>query len=234
MMKTITAVILLLAVLFLPDTYGQKAKKYLKVSGHVTIMNKRPVAGAVIIVDNLNTETITDKNGYYKIKIKGDSKTIGAVSVAGEIIESAINGQSEINLTYPDLVFNVSRSKIDIAGEEEVNIGYGTVKKKDLLTPVGRVNGTHSRYSSYTSIYDMLRTQPGVMVNGRRIIIQGISTFYGNTEPLFILDGMPVSTIDGIPPRQVKSIDILKGSSAAIYGSRGSNGVIIITMKKAK
>ena len=234
MMKTITAVIILLAVLFLPDTYGQKAKKYLKVSGQVTIMNKRPVAGAVIIVDNQNTETITDKNGFYKIKIKGDSKIIGAVSVAGEIIESAINGQSKIDLTYPDLVFNVSRPKIDLAGEEEVNIGYGTVKKKDLLTPVSRVNGTHSRYSSYTSIYDMLRTQPGVLVNGRRVIIQGISTFYGNTEPLYILDGMPVSTIDGIPPRQVESIDILKGASTSVFGSRGANGVIIITMRKAK
>ena len=233
-MKTITAVILLLAVLFLPDTYGQKPKKHIKVSGHVTIMNKRPVAGAIVIVDNMNTETVTDKNGYYKIKIKGDSKTIGAVSVAGEIIESPINGQSKINLTYPDLVFNVSRPKIDLAGEEEVNIGYGTVKQKDLLTPVARVNGSHPRYSSYTSIYDMLRTQPGVMVNGRRVIIQGISTFYGNTEPLYILDGMPVSNIDAIPPRQVKSIDILKGASTSVYGSRGANGVIIITMKKAK
>ena len=81
MMKTITAVILLMAVLFLPDTYGQKAKKYIKVSGHVTIMNKRPVAGALIIVDNQNTGIITDAKGYYKIKIKGDSKMIGAVSV---------------------------------------------------------------------------------------------------------------------------------------------------------
>ena len=108
---------------------------------------------------------------------------------SGEIIESPINGQSEINLNYPYPVYNVSRSGDDHAGEEEVNIGYGTVKKRDLLTPVARVNGTHSRYSSYTSIYDMLRTQPGVIVNGRRVIIQGISTFYGNTEPLYILDG---------------------------------------------
>jgi len=233
-MKTIAVLTLLLTVIFLPDTNGQKAKKYVKVSGQVTIMNKRPVEGAVIIVDNQNTETITDKKGYYKIKIKGDSKIIGAVSVSGEIIESAINGQSEINLSYPDLVFNVSRPEIDITGEEDVNIGYGTVKKKDLLTPVGKVNGTHSRYSSYTSIYDMLRTQPGVLVSGRRVIIQGISTFYGNTEPLYVLDGMTVSTIDGIPPQQVKSIDILKGPSASIYGSRGANGVIIITMRKAK
>jgi TonB-dependent SusC/RagA subfamily outer membrane receptor len=233
-MKTIAAVTLLLSVIFLPDTYGQKVKKYIKVSGQVTIMNKKPVAGAVIIVDNQNTETITDKNGYYKVKINGDSKIIGAVSVSGEIIESAINGQSEINLTFPHLVFNVSRPEIDKTGEEDVNIGYGTVKKKDLLTPVGKVNGTHSRYSSYTSIYDMLRTQPGVLVSGRRVIIQGISTFYGNTEPLYVIDGMTVSNIDGIPPQQVKSIDVLKGPSASIYGSRGANGVIIITMKKAK
>jgi TonB-dependent SusC/RagA subfamily outer membrane receptor len=233
-MKTIAAAILLLTVIFLPETYGQKGKKYLKVSGKVTIMNKRPVTGAIIIVDNQNTGATTDKEGNYTIKIKGDSKIIGAVSVSGEIIESAINGQSEINLSYPDLVFNVSRPKIDKAGEEEVNIGYGTVKKKDLLTPVGKVNGTHSRYTSYTSIYDMLRTQPGVLVSGRRVIIQGISTFYGNTEPLYVLDGMTISNIDGIPPQQVKSIDILKGPSASIYGSRGANGVIIITMRKAR
>jgi TonB-dependent SusC/RagA subfamily outer membrane receptor len=80
----------------------------------------------------------------------------------------------------------------------------------------------------------MLRTQPGVLVSGRRVIIQGISTFYGNTEPLYVIDGMTVSNIDGIPPQQVKSIDVLKGPSASIYGSRGANGVIIITMKKAK
>jgi TonB-dependent SusC/RagA subfamily outer membrane receptor len=235
MMKTITAVILLMAVLFLPDTYGQKAKKYLKVSGHVTIMNKRPVTGALIIVDNQNTGAITDKKGFYKIKVNGDSKMIGALSSSGEIIESAINGQSELNLTYPDKVYNVSHPQITKNNDEdEVNIGYGTINKRDLLTPVGRVDGTHSRYSSYTSIYDMLRGQPGVLVNGRSVIIQGISTIYGSTEPLYVLDGSIVSTIDGIPPRMVKSIEILKGPSASIYGSRGANGVILVTLLKAK
>jgi TonB-dependent SusC/RagA subfamily outer membrane receptor len=235
MMKTITAVILLMAVLFLPDTYGQKAKKYLKVSGHVTIMNKRPVAGAVIIVDNQNSGITTDKNGFYKLKVKSDSKMIGALSSSGEIIESAINGQSELNLTYPDKVYNVSHPQITKNNDEdEVNIGYGTINKRDLLTPVGRVDGTHSRYSSYTSIYDMLRGQPGVLVNGRSVIIQGISTIYGSTEPLYVLDGTIVSTIDGIPPRMVKSIEILKGPSASIYGSRGANGVILVTLLKVK
>jgi TonB-dependent SusC/RagA subfamily outer membrane receptor len=80
----------------------------------------------------------------------------------------------------------------------------------------------------------MLRGQPGVLVNGRSVIIQGISTIYGSTEPLYVLDGAIVSTIDGIPPQMVKSIEILKGPSASIYGSRGANGVILVTLLKVK
>jgi TonB-dependent SusC/RagA subfamily outer membrane receptor len=234
-LKAITFIILSLIVALIPETYGQKANKAFKVSGQVTIMNKKPVAGALIIVDNQNTGAITDKKGFYKIKVNGDSKMIGALSASGEIIESAINGQSEINLTYPDKVYNVSHPQITKNNDEdEVNIGYGTINKRDLLTPVGKIDGTNSRYSSYMSIYDMLRGQPGVQVNGRSVTIQGISTFYGSTEPLYVLDGTIVNTIDGIPPQMVKSIEILKGPSASIYGSRGANGVILVTLLKAK
>jgi len=75
---------------------------------------------------------------------------------------------------------------------------------------------------------------PGVDVSGSSIRIQGANSFMGSTEPLLVVDGMTVQSIEDISPREVKSIEVLKGSSAAIYGSRGANGVILITLKGAK
>jgi TonB-dependent SusC/RagA subfamily outer membrane receptor len=76
----------------------------------------------------------------------------------------------------------------------------------------------------------MLRGQPGVEVNGSRITIRGAASFYGSTEPLIVVDGIIVSSLEGISPQSVKSIEILKDSSSSIYGSRGANGVILITL----
>ena len=72
---------------------------------------------------------------------------------------------------------------------------------------------------------------PGVKVEGQRIIIRGESTIYAGKDPLFIVDGATVNSIDWINPYDVKSIDILKDAAASIYGSRGANGVIIINLK---
>jgi TonB-dependent SusC/RagA subfamily outer membrane receptor len=117
--------------------------------------------------------------------------------------------------------------------EEEVNVGYGKVKKKELVTPVTKLDGEKQKFV-YKDIYDMLRTMPGVQVSGKSIKIQGAESFMSSTEPLLVVDGMTVTTIDDIMPESVKSIDILKGSSASIYGSRGANGVILITLKGAR
>lgn len=80
----------------------------------------------------------------------------------------------------------------------------------------------------------MLRGEvPGVQVYGKSIKIQGASSFIASTEPLLVVDGVAVSTIDDIQPRMVKSIEVLKGSAATIYGARGANGVILITLKSS-
>ena len=105
------------------------------------------------------------------------------------------------------------------------------MKKKNLTTDVGYIDAQDDSNASYTNIYDMIRGKvPGVQVTGNKITIRGVSSINSSTDPLLVVDGVVVYTIDNISPRQVKSITVLKGSDAAIYGSRGAAGVIMITM----
>ena len=78
----------------------------------------------------------------------------------------------------------------------------------------------------------MLQRDPSVQVNGNKIVIRGVNSI-NSTDPLFVVDGIVVSSIDDISPSMVKSIEILKGSETSIYGSRGANGVILITLVQA-
>jgi TonB-dependent SusC/RagA subfamily outer membrane receptor len=159
---------------------------------------------------------------------------ISVISLSGNLTEAAIKGQSVVNFSLSINSLAESNQLKNTKGEEEVNIGYGTVKRRDLLTPVEKINGKDTKYESYLNIYEMLRGKPGVQVTGTNIKIQGASSFMSGTEPLLVVDGIVVSTIDGIQPQMVKSIEILKGSSASIYGSRGANGVILIDLIKGE
>ena len=86
--------------------------------------------------------------------------------------------------------------------------------------------------NSYNDIYQMIRAEvPGVVVNGRSIVIQQGHSFFGSSTPLFVINGVIVTSIDNVNPLEVKSIKVLKGSAAAIYGQQGTNGVITITLK---
>ena len=85
-------------------------------------------------------------------------------------------------------------------------------------------------YSSFSSIYDVLRTLPDVNVSGSSVTVRGVGTT-GNSSPLFVVNGVTVSSINTINPSMVKSIEVLKGSAASIYGVQGANGVILIQLK---
>lgn len=216
------------------NAQGQNSGKKVTISGHVVDANNKPVPGASIFVDGKTTGKTTNNKGIYKIQISPGSKYVGAITASGAITGSLIEDKVEINLSLPIDVMAESNNTQDYNGEEEINIGYGTVKKKDLIGPVNKIDGTSTRFSGYSSVYEMLRGQPGVQVNGTSINIQGASSFIASTEPLLIVDGSVVSNLDHIQPSQVKSIEILKGSSAAIYGSRGANGVILISLIGAR
>lgn len=117
--------------------------------------------------------------------------------------------------------------------DEEVNVGYGTVKKRDLSHPVSSLQVKGDEVRTYRDMYEYLKGRvAGVMVTtGNRIIIRGVNTINGSSDPLIIVDGAECQDLSTINPNDVKSVDILKDSAAAIYGVRGANGVIVITTK---
>ena len=136
-------------------------------------------------------------------------------------------------ICFTNGIYNLTTDTFCSGCAEDINVGYGSVKKKDLTQPVSKMDVKNSKYASYTNIYQMLSGEvPGVRVNGTSIIIQGASSFNSSTEPLFVVDGIPRESIDDIPPQMVKSIEVLKGTSASIYGTRGANGVILIYLDR--
>jgi TonB-dependent SusC/RagA subfamily outer membrane receptor len=213
-------------------SFGQKPGKKIKITGSVIDGTNASIANAIIMVDGQKTNTLTDNKGHYKIRVKSENEKIGAFTFTNGIIEELINGRNVINFRFEGSVPDQISGRSD-PGEEVLDTGIGTIKKKAVTGSVGQIDGTQSKYASYNSIYDMIRGEvPGVQVNGNSILIRGASSIIGSNEPLFVVDGVPVNTIDNIQPQMVKSIQVLKGSAASIYGVRGSNGVIVITLLK--
>jgi len=215
--------------------YGQEKSQMVTITGVVADINQKPVYGATILADGLKTNRITNRKGKYKINVSVNTHKIGILTIPPTKIEEPVSGRSVINFTLDTSVVKQIPGQRGGYGEEEVNIGYGTEKRKNLSTSVGKIDARKERYASYNSIYDLLRGElAGVQVDGKSIRIRTASSQVASNEPLIVVDGVPVSSLDGILPQVVRSIEVLKGSAASIYGSRGSNGVIIISTADPK
>jgi len=219
--KTITLIFL---VCFSQFLYGQKdpkvSDKPFTVTGKVSDKNQMPVAGAVIYIDNIKTDVITRKNGSYKIKVSPSAKSLEARSSDYGNCVMPINGQTHIDFTLNGTDVKVS-SQEDPGKDKRLKDN----DKKTVRTKVKKIN-------TYNDIYQMIRAEvSGVIVTGRSIHIQQRHSFYGSGDPLFVVNGVIVESISGINPIEVKSIKVLMGSEAVMYGVRGSNGVLSITLK---
>jgi TonB-dependent SusC/RagA subfamily outer membrane receptor len=233
-MKNEIFLLMLLLLIASAKVDCQRGQKSIVVSGSVTYINNAPVAGALILADRKQTEVSTNRKGLFKIRVEPDIRMIGVYSEKMGSREMPLEGRTEINIvldgTFPFNDFIPIKKEKD----EMINVGYGSMKKTDLTTAPGQISGKTHKYDSYTSIYEMISGEvPGVQVTGKQITIRGISSINSSTDPLLVVDGTPTSSIDNINPRDVKTITLLKGSDASIYGSRGANGVILIDLKGA-
>jgi TonB-dependent SusC/RagA subfamily outer membrane receptor len=216
---------------FVHPLSGQKANKKKILTGYVTDANMNPVAGAMILIDKNRTNISTDNMGYYKVKIRPNATLLTVFSITSGAGGDSIRGRTSINIELHTIQ---NMPEVKTATGNSANIGYGYIDTKNSTQQINKIDNSGDKYSVYNNIYDMLKGAiPGVQVIGKSIIIQGISTINASTDPLFVVNGTVVSSIDDIQPTEVLSVDVLKGSAASIYGSRGSTGVIIITLKGA-
>jgi TonB-dependent starch-binding outer membrane protein SusC len=231
-MKTKLLFLIVLSFLCMTTISAQKSNKKLTITGTVLNADSVPIPNAMIMIDGQKTNAVTNAKGEYKLKVKPTAQRIGVFSLGSGIREEEINGRNQINIGFSSSS-KQANTAADEEGEEGVGIGYGSVKKKNVTTQINSIDGSKKKYASYSSIYDMIQREvTGVRINGSSVIIQGSKDLFGDVPALIVVDGVPVNSVNNISPTVVKSIEVLKGSAAAIYGSRAYGGVILIKTKK--
>lgn len=203
-----------------------------QVSGVITDETGSAVPGATIAVKGTTMGTISDTDGKYSLNV-AENAVLTFSYIGMQSQEIPVAGKSVINVTM----------KADVIGVEEVVVvGYGTRMKEELTGAVSSVSSENMKLTTEPSVVSRLQGQvSGVTVTTSNrpggdatIRIRGIGTI-NDSNPLYIIDGVPAGPGNNISPNDIESISILKdASSAAIYGTRGANGVVIITTKRGK
>ena len=204
-------------------------------SGTVEDSHGLPLPGVTIMVSSTSSGTITDADGRFEIRVENASEKNLVFSYIGyTTLEQPIG-----NATTFRIVLLEDRQLLD----ELVVVGYGVQKKRLVTGATSQVSGEEVQRLNTVSTLDALKSNTtGVQIvkasglpgSDYKINIRGLGTT-GNATPLFIVDGVPVSSINFLNPADIESTDILKdAASAAIYGSRAANGVILITTKTGK
>ena len=232
MMKIKLILLILLSALCFNNITAQKNNKKIIITGTVLDAAKEPIVNAIVMIDDQKTNSVTDSKGNYKIKVSPSASKIGIFTFGSGTFEDSIKGRTQIDFNFGKTGTQQTTDKDIAPGEQGINVGYGNVKKKNLTTDVNKIDGTNKKYASYSSISDMIQREvSGVRMNGLSVIIQDSKDLFGSVYALIVVDGVYMDELPSIPPTSVKSIDVLKGTAAAIYGSRGYGGVIIIKTK---
>lgn len=208
----------------------------LTVSGSVMDENNQPLPGASVLEKGTTNGTTTDASGKYTLSIHDENSVLVFSFIGYASQEIAVNGRTTINVSLTQGMHSL---------EEVVVIGYGTQRKEDLTGAISQMSADDlDAYPVFSVSQAFKGRAPGVMVtqnSGRpggevSVRIRGDNSIIGNNEPLYVVDGFPITGgIDYLNPSDIESISVLKDASAtAIYGSRGANGVIIITSKQGR
>jgi TonB-linked SusC/RagA family outer membrane protein len=206
------------------------------VNGKITGPDGQPLAGVSVQVKGAATGTTTNADGSFTITVPSAQSTLVFSSIGFTTQEAPVNGKSTLSISLKPADNNL---------QDVVVVGYGTRKKSDVTGAVASVSGEKLRTVQTTNLTQSLQGRiAGVTVTpsgfrpgqGSSIRLRGNRSLSASNEPLYVVDGFPVSyTIDDMNPADIESVDILKDASAtAIYGVRGANGVVQITTKKGK
>ncbi|MDR1780997.1 MAG: TonB-dependent receptor [Tannerella sp.] len=221
-------------IILIPKAEASPQQTARRVAGAVTDANGEPVIGANILEKGTTNGTVTDVEGHFSLNVGANA--ILQVSYIGYVTrEIAVGNQTNLNITLSE----------DLqALEEVVVVGYGTQKKATLSGSISTVKGEDVVKSPAIDATQMITgLMPGLSIiqrsgepgndDANTIRIRGVNTL-GNNDPLIVVDGVPGRSLARIDENSIESITVLKDASAAIYGSRAANGVILITTKRGK
>jgi TonB-linked SusC/RagA family outer membrane protein len=211
--------------------FSQQQKK---ITGKVTSSEGEPIPGVTVAIKGTTHGTITDADGNYIISDLPSNATLVFSYIGMKTKEVAVNGHSSINVTMDEETIGL---------DEVVAIGYGTVKKQDLTGSITTIKNDALTQRTISNVGEAFAGQlagvqaqqttgkPGAELT---IKIRGLSTINASNDPLYVVDGVPVgTTMKDMNPNDIASIEVLKdAASTAIYGARGSNGVVLITTKQ--
>lgn len=227
-MKNIVIILLTITLCCPQTSSAQKVKKNLTITGRVTDEAGKPVPGGTIFIDQVKTASVTNENGEYRVKTSAQARDILVFTLLYGASERLINGQTKIDFVFGR---NAADKNIELksARTDELN------KESEKNLTAGVINARDPKFTGSQTIYDLIRGQvAGVEVSGTSIRIRGERSLNVSNEPIFVVDGVIVNSIEGISPQLVKSIKVLKGPDASVYGTRGANGVIEITLLSGK
>lgn len=205
------------------------------VSGIVTDKNGEPIIGANIVVKGSGQGTVTDINGRFSLEVSPNAILL-ITYIGYENQEIVIGNKKVVNISLQENMETL---------DEVVVIGYGTTTKKEITGSISSIKEDNFIKGNITNPLQFLQGQVAGMNivrpdggdpnGGFNVQLRGMTTLAGGASPLVVIDGIIGGSLDNINPEEIESIDVLKdGSAAAIYGTRGTNGVILITTKKAK
>ena len=218
--KTILAICMLFVVL----GFAQN-----KLKGKVVDFKNKPVAKAKIYLDSIYSKVETNKEGDFEVQLPEKVNVINVVSDEYGLLSSPFNNETSMNFIF----LETEKSK-KIKKGSKISVVYSKLDQKYQVISTNNLNYANDKnIQIYNTIYDMIRGKiAGVSVsNTNQILIRGVNSVNSGLDPLLVVDGGIVTTLDYINPKDVKKISVLKGADAAIYGSQGANGVIIVTTK---
>ncbi len=205
------------------------------VTGTVSSDAEGPIPGVNIVIQGTTTGAVTDVDGNFTITVPGPDAVLVFTSIGYAAQNITVGNQTSINVILSEDV---------MALDEIVVIGYGTQKKKELTSAISNVKSEEFNKGQINNAAQLVQgkvaglsiTKPGGNPNeGYTMRLRGMSTIGANTQPLVVIDGVVGGDLNNVDPNDIESMDVLKdGSAAAIYGTRGSSGVIIVTTKKGR
>jgi len=204
------------------------------VTGNVKDSNGVPIQGASVFIVGTNNGTTTDANGNFSLEVSGSNPVVSVTYIGYLKSEVTVGNQQNLNIVLQESLGDL---------DEIVVVGYGTQKKKLTTGATIEVKGEDLEKLSTPNILEALQSQsPGVQITQSsgmpgesfKVTIRGLGTI-GNSSPLYVIDGVPGGDINMLNPSDIERIDVLKdAASAAIYGSRAANGVVLVTTKQGK